>query len=158
MRPPRYPLEPLAKLREDQVDAAVRGLARAVDGRGAAERARQTAEQRQEAHTAAASRVRDAEGEALARGELHAADLAHAAAWEARVASERAAIAGVVGRARAAELQARAAEQTAQGEVATRKAGAEVVAADQTRWREALRKKGEAKEEEAAEEAFRRRR
>jgi hypothetical protein len=157
MRPPRYPLEPLAKLREEQVDAAVRGLAAAVEGRNVAERARRTVEHRQDAHTAAASHVRVAEGEALERGELRAADLARAGAWETRVASEREAIASDVERAHLAETRARDAEHTAQGDVAARKAGAEVVAADQTRWREALRKKGEAKEEEAAEEAFRRR-
>jgi hypothetical protein len=158
MRPPRYPLEPLAQLRQDQVEAAVRGLAAAVAGRDAAERVRSGAEQRRQAHQAAAAHVRDAEGEALARGELRAADLARAGAWEVRVASERDALASDLERAAGAEARARAVEEKARGEVAERKAGAEVVAADQTRWREALRKKGEAKEEEAAEEAFRRKR
>ena len=156
MRPPRYPLEPLAKLREDQADAAVRGLAVAVAGRNAAERDRRTVEQQRDDLEAAATRVRDAEQEALARGELRAADLARAGAWETRVASEGEAMASAVERARGAESHAREVEQSAQGDVAARKAGAEVVGADRARWQDALRKKAEAREEEAAEEAFRR--
>jgi hypothetical protein len=156
MRPPRYPLQPLARLREEQVDAAVRGLATAVAGRDAAELARRTAERRRDVHAEAAARVREAEGQALGRGELRAADLARAGAWETRVASERQAMASEVGRALGAEAQARDAERKAQEDTATRKADAEVVATDQARWSEALHKRGEAREEEAAEEAFRR--
>jgi len=156
MRPPRYPLEPLAKLREDQAAAAVRGLAAAVAGRDAAERDRRTAEQRRAAYEAAATRVREAEHEALALGQLRAADLARAGAWETRVASEGAAMASAEEHARGAETRAREVEESARGEVAARKAGAEVVGADRARWQDALRKKAEAREEEAAEEAFRR--
>jgi len=155
MRPPRYPLEPLAKLREEQADAAVRGLAVAVAGRDAAERDRRTAEQRREAHEASATRVREAEQQALARGELRVGDLARAGAWETRVAAEGQTMASAVQHARGVETRARDVEQAAQGEVATRKAGAEVVGADRARWQDALRKKAEAREEEAAEEAFR---
>jgi hypothetical protein len=157
MRPPRYPLEPLARLREEQVDAAVRGLATAVAGRSAAEDARRTAEHRRDAHAEAAARVREAERVALRRGELRAGDLARAGAWEVRVASEHEAMASEVGRALGVEAQACDTERKAQGETASRKADAEAVATDRTRWHDALRKKGEAREEEAAEEAFRRR-
>jgi len=156
MRPPKYPLEPLAKLREEQADAAVRGLAVAVAGRDAAERDRGTAEQRRAAHAAAAIRVREAEQQALDRGELCVGDLARAGAWEMRVASEDETMASAVSRAREVETRARELEQAARGEVATRKAGAEVVDADRARWHDAQRKKAEAREEEAAEEAFRR--
>jgi hypothetical protein len=156
MRPPRYPLEPLAKVRTDQADAAVRGLAVAVAGRDAAERERREAETRRQAHEEAAARVRDAEQEALARGELRVGDLARAGAWETRVASEGATLTSTVDRAQGAENRARHVEQTARGEVASRKADVEVVAADRARWDASLRKKAEAREEEAAEEAFRR--
>jgi len=156
MRPPRYPLEPLAKLREDQAGAAVRGLAAAVAGRDAAERARRLAEQRREAHESASTRVRETEQEALARGELRVGDLARAGAWETRVASEGETMASAVERARSTETRARAVEQSAQGDVATRKAAVEVVGADRARWQDAHRKKADAREEEAAEEAFRR--
>ena len=156
MRPPRYPLEPLVKLREDQADAAVRGLAAAVAGRDAAERDRHKAEQQRDDHEAEAAAVRAAELEALAGGELRVADLARGGAWETRVASEGGAIASAVERSLGAETRAREAERSAQGEVAARTAGAEVVGADRARWQDALRKKAGAREEEAAEEAFRR--
>lgn len=155
MRPPRYPLEPLAKLRGDQADAAVRGLAAAVAGRDAAERERRLAEQRRDDHEAAAARVREVEQEALARGELRVGDLARAGAWETRVATESEMMTSAAERARGAETQAREVERTAQGDVAARKADVEVVGADRARWDGALRKKAEAREEEAAEEAFR---
>jgi hypothetical protein len=155
MRPKRYPLEPLAEVRADQADAAVRGLAVAIAGRDAAERDRREAERRREAHEAAAARVRDAEQEALGRGELRVGDLARAGAWETRVTSEGQTIASAVERAHGAESRARQVEQTAQGDVASRKADVEVVAADRARWDASLRKKAEAREEEAAEEAFR---
>ncbi|HEY3820829.1 MAG TPA: hypothetical protein VGL81_26880 [Polyangiaceae bacterium] len=156
MRPPKYPLEPLAKLRGEQADAAVQGLAKAVAGRDAAERDRRSAEQRRDAHEVAASRVRGAEQEALARGELRVGDLARAGAWESRVASEGETMASAVARAQGAEGRAREVEQSAQGELATRRADVDVVAADRARWHDALRRKREAREEEAAEEAFRR--
>jgi len=158
MRPRRYPLEPLAELRAGQVDAAVRGLATAVAAHDAAERDRRTAERVRDDHAAVAAGVRAAEREALARGELRVGDLAVAGAWEVRIASEGQAMASAVDRTRGVETRARDAEQGAQGTVAARKADAEVVVADRARWQDALRKKVEAKEEEAAEEAFRRKR
>jgi hypothetical protein len=158
MRPLRYPLEPLATLREDAVDAAVRGLASAVAGRDAAERERHASEQRLEAHEQAAARVRAAETDALARGELRAGDLARGGAWETRVASELATIAVDVDRAQKAEGRAREVEQGARCEVSVRKADAQVVDKDRERWRDGLRKKSEAKEEEEAGEAYRPRR
>jgi hypothetical protein len=156
MRPPRYPLEPLVGLREEKVDAAVRGLATAVAARSAAELARRTAEHRRDAHAETAARVREAEGQALGRGELYGADLARAGAWETRVASEREAMASEVGRTLGAEAQAHHAERQAREEAASRKADAEVVATDRARWGHALCKREQAREEEAAEEAFRR--
>jgi hypothetical protein len=141
VRAPRYPLEPLVKLREDQVDAAVRGLASAVAKRDAAEQERLAAEARRAAHQATATGVRVAEGAALARGELSAADLARANAWEVRITSEHQALVSELERVAAAEARAREAEDNARGEVAQREAGAQVVATDQARWHEALRKK-----------------
>lgn len=158
MRRPRYALEPLAKLRDGKVDEATRGLAAAVTERGAAERARRSAEARRDAHDAAADAVRAGEREALERGELRAGDLALADGWEARVATERAALADAVQRAGSAEAKARDAERQAQRGVAERKADAQVVAKDRARWEDEQRRRGEAKEEEEAAEAYRRRR
>jgi hypothetical protein len=156
MRPPRYALEPLAKLRDEKVDEAARGLATAVRERDAAERTRRAAETRREAHEAAATEVRATEREALQRGELRAVDLALADGWEVRVAAERATLVADVERAGAAESRAREAESQAQRQVAERQADAQVIAKDRARWQDAVRKRVEAKEEEEAAEAYRR--
>jgi hypothetical protein len=155
MRPPKYPLEPLAELRDKRVDLALDDLAAATRGRDAAERERLASEQGCRAHAAAAERLRDAEESALARGELRVADLANAGAWEIRVASEHQALASEVDRARVAEAGARVGEERAQGEVASRKADAQVVAKDRARWRSRQAGREEAKEEEASTEAWR---
>jgi hypothetical protein len=155
MRPPRYALEPLAKVREERVDEAVRGLAQAVAGREATERSRRAAEAHRETHESAAAKTREAERRALDRGELRVEDLARAGEWELRVAAEHAALLAAEERALAAACEARNEEQGAQGEVATRKADAEVVEKDRARWAEGQRKRAEAREEEEAAEAYR---
>ena len=155
MRPPKYPLEPLAELRDNRVDEAVADLAVATRERGAAERSRLASEQKRQAHAAAAERVRCAEAEALARGELRAAHLAHAGAWEDRITAEREALASEVCRARGEEAAARAGEERALGELASREAEAQVVAKDRARWEGAQRRRLEARDEEASSEAWR---
>lgn len=155
MRRLQYPLEPLANVRERQVDDAVRGLATAVSQREAAARRAQAAEQAAESHAAAVERVKREEREALGRGELTAADLARAHAWELRVEAERTALAGQQERARAAESAASDAEGRSREELARRRTDADVVAKDRARWETAQRKRADAKEEEAMAEAFR---
>jgi hypothetical protein len=158
MRAPRYPLEPLADLRDDAVDEAVRGLAAAVAAREGAELARRASEQRRDDHDSAAARVRVAEQGALGRGELRVSDLLAARAWEERVAAERAALESGVDRAKGAEAAAREAERGAQREVTEREAEAKVLEKDRERWQEAARKRADARDEEEAAEAYRPRR
>ena len=155
MPAPRYPLEPLVTVRGRKVEAAVQGLADAVRSRETAEGARRASEERRDAHDRAAEAVRGQEREALGRGELRAADLLAAGAWEARMRAETSAMATAVERARGAEAAAREAEGGARGQVATRKADAQVVDEDRDRWLEGQRKKAEAQEEEEAAEAYR---
>ncbi|HTB71774.1 MAG TPA: hypothetical protein VK762_00960 [Polyangiaceae bacterium] len=155
---PKYPLEPLAEVREKKVREATEALAGAVRAREAAARALRGAETRRETAARAASRVRTAELEALARGELHARDLAREHAWTARTAAEQAALAGAVRRAAAAEATARDRERVAQGTLASRSADARVVDAHRHRWNEERRRGVEAREEEALSEAWRPRR
>jgi hypothetical protein len=152
---PRYPLEPLVELRDHQVDRAAAGLAGAISKREDAEQGRRAAEAARAAHDAAASQVRDAESEALDRGELRAEDLAGADAWEARVATESAAMASAVERARTTEERARDGERTARGDLAARRADADVVGKDRARWVDEQRRRADAKEEEAASEIWR---
>ena len=61
MRRPQYPLEPLAYVRERQVDDAVRGLANAVSQREAAARRARVVEQAAESHAVGVDRVKRAE-------------------------------------------------------------------------------------------------
>jgi len=133
----------------------VRGLAKAVAGREAAERSRRAAEAERTHHDEAAARTRDAERGALERGELRVEDLARAGEWELRVAAEREALKAAEERARGAAREAQAKEKSAQGDVAVRKADAEVVEKDRARWAEGQRKRSLAREEEEAAEAYR---
>lgn len=158
MRRPQYPLEPLANVRERQVDDAVRGLATAVSQREDASRRARAVEHVAESHAAAVDRTKHAEREALGRGELTASDLAHAHAWELRVEAERAALAAEQQRARAAESAASDAEARSRGELARRRADADVVAKDRARWETAQQKRADAREEETMTEAFRQKR
>jgi hypothetical protein len=155
MRRPQYPLEPLANLRECQVDDAVRGLATAVSQREAAARRTRAVALAAESHGAAVDGVKRAEREALGRGELTAGDLAHAHAWGLRMEAERAALAAEQERARAAESAAGEVEGRSREELARRRADADVVAKDRARWETGQRKRADAKEEEAMAEAFR---
>jgi hypothetical protein len=156
MRPPKYPLEPLARLRAQKVDEAARVLAGAVTTRETAERVRLGAEQRRASQEEEAKGVRDVEAEELLRGDLRVADLARAGAWEVRVASEQEKLALALTRAREEEGKAREGEKEARESVAAKRADAEVVEKDAARWREGVRKRAETKEEDAASEAWRR--
>ena len=155
MRPPKYALEPLAQLRDRKVDEAARALAGAVGEREAAEVERARAEQARAGHERAVRGACADEQQALERGELTAADLARADAWQIRVAAERASHDASLARARDVEGRARAKEQGAREQVASRRADAEVVANDRARWQEEQRKRAEARDEEAAAEGRR---
>jgi len=158
MRRPRYPLEPLADLRARKVEGAVQGLAKAVAEREQAEQARLAREQARVAQEARDARVAQEERDALERGELNAADLARAHAWQLRSEAEHAALTSAVDQAREVEAGAVKGEGQAREQVAARRADADVVDKDRARWTAAERKRADAKEEEAMTEAFRPRR
>jgi hypothetical protein len=151
----KYPLEPLASLREKKADEAGRALATAVAERERAGRALRAAEQRREAHARAVERVRTEESKALGRGELRAADLARADAWRLRTNAEAATLAGAVERALAAETKATQEVRAAQGGLALRRAEVNVVASGRARWEAERARHAEAREEEASFEAWR---
>jgi ATPase subunit of ABC transporter with duplicated ATPase domains len=155
MFPPKYPFSQLAAVRNKRVDDARHDLANKTTAHAAAERDRRAAEDNRDAHDAAAAFVRDVEANALARGELRAADLARADAWEVRIGAENAALALQVDRARVSEAGALEGEQRTRALLASRRADADAVAKDRARWSDGLRKRAEAKEEEAASEAWR---
>jgi len=155
MRPPKYALEPLARLRDRKVDEAAGALAGAVGEREAAEAERTRADRARAGHEHAIRGARAAEQQALERGELTVADLVRADAWEIRVAAERAAHDASLTRARQVEARAQAKERGAREQVASRRADAKVVASDRARWQEEQRKRAEARDEEAAAEGRR---
>jgi type III secretion system (T3SS) protein YscO len=155
VRLPKYPLELAAELREKRVDEAARALAAACEERERAERRRVEAEERRDAHVAAARRLRSSEREALSRGTLCAADLSHNAAWERSVAQEDKALAVELSRAAAGEAGALAAERQAREQVAARRAESRLLANHRARWWDGQQKRTEAKEGEDSEEAWR---
>lgn len=154
----KYALEPARRLRADRAEAAARELADKVRAREAAEadKARAEAARLQAENAAAVARAK--ERAALERGELKVADLARQDAWSVAVQMEKRTLEKA---AATAEDQARAAretETTARGVLGEKKAEAEVLVRDQSRWTAAQVKAREAAEEEEAAEAWRPRR
>jgi hypothetical protein len=152
---PKYPLEPLAAVRETAVKSATADLAGAIRRREDASSARHTAEAKRDAHARAAAKVREGELAALGNGRLRAADLARADAWGVRVSAERAALGSAVERAATAETGARQEEASAQVRLGERHADARVVDVHRERWEAEQRRALEAREEEASAEAWR---
>jgi hypothetical protein len=153
-RNPKYPLEALREHRDRQVGAATAELGVAVRAREAADAAqRQLEEERVDAEARAES-VRQEEATRLASGELRAADVARAHAWEHAVASEAAENARALERAEAHVSAAADVETQARVALAQRKAGRDVVAKDEARFEAGVRHAREAAEQEAGEEAF----
>lgn len=155
MRPKKYPLDPLARVRERKVDEAARALGDAVRAREEAARKLAQANDKKATAEAEAHALRDAERGALERGELTVADLMRADAWGVRVAAEQSELARRVDEAEVRENEAHAAEHGARANVADRKADAELVARDRARWVDGERRRAEAKDEEASADVWR---
>lgn len=147
-RPPKYPLEPLLEHRERRVDDATAELGDAIRARESAEDAKRLAEAARREEEERAQRVRDDEAALLARGELRAVDLARASAWEHAERARVADLDSAERRAAARVADARTDEATKRAELAQKKADHDVVAKDEAKFRDRLRKEREAKEEE----------
>jgi hypothetical protein len=155
MRRKKYPLESLAHLKKDRVDAKARELGAAVSAREAREAERVRKEAEREAARASADVIRTAERAALERGDLRAIDLSRVKVWDRRVQLEDLGRAREVDEARTAEDRSRAAEGAAKNDVATARAESESVEQHRKRWKAALRKGQESLEEEAVADAVR---
>lgn len=153
-RNPKYPLAPLRDHRERSVDAATAQLADAVRACQAADDAKRRAEETRLEAEARAAAVRRAETEHLANGELRVADLARAQAWEHVAGAEIAELGRAIARADDTVIAARVNEGQARAAVAQTKADRDVVAKDEARFDDGVRRAREAAEEEAAEEVF----
>ena len=150
----KYPLTALKEHRDRKVDSATAELGEAVRAREAAEEAKRAAERERIAAEERAQRVRDAEAQRLARGELRAADLARASAWEFSAKQEISELARVVDTAETRAGEMRGAEVEARTNLASKKADADVVKKDQSRFDDRVKKAQNAAEEEAAEEVY----
>jgi hypothetical protein len=155
MPAPKYPLEPLARLRTYKVDEAARELASAVRAREAAERRRHLAEGRRAEHDAMAAGVRASELDALMRGDRTAADLAQAGSWEVAIGVEQDRLTGEARQSQVDEVQSVDGLQRAHARVVSSQADAELVARDRTRWDAGEKQAREARDEEASFEAWR---
>ena len=158
MRPKKYPLDPLVQVRAKQVDDAARALGEAARAHEEAARLRAGADQRRDQAEADAQALRDRERGALERGELTVADLMRGDAWGVRVKAEQDELARRALESAKKEGIARDGEGAARTHVAARKADAEIVDRDRTRWTDEERKRADAKEEEAAADGWRPRR
>ncbi len=155
MPSPKYPLKPLLEQRDRSVDDAKAELGGAVRAREAADAAQRRAEAERVAEAERADRVRHDESERLARGELRAADLAHAQAWEIGARAQMKELERAVEVAEATAERARGDERVARTELAQQMADRDVVAKDKARFDDHVKKRALAAEEEAAEEAYR---
>lgn len=150
----KYPLEPLREHRDRKVESATAELGSAVRAREAADAAKHHAEQERVAAIARLAKLRDEERELLASGELRAADLARAEAWEHAASAEVEGLARAVDRAEGHLAAARDLEARARALLAQEKADLDVVAKDEARFDAGVRRARDASEEEAADEAF----
>ncbi len=155
MRSSKYPLESLARLKKERADDAVRALGKAISAREDAERRRAEAEAAQKHAEAQAAVLRQEERASLEKGELSAADLVQANAWEVRVKAEDAERARKVEEARASSETKRRLEAEAQAKVAGARGEVKAVLRHEGRWNEARQRARDAEEEEAAAEASR---
>jgi hypothetical protein len=155
MRSSKYPLEPLARLKKERAEGAVRDLGRAVSAREEASHRRAEVEEARKEAEARAARVRQEERAVLEKGGLRAADLMRAEAWEARVKAEDVERARAVEEARASLATKTRLEVEAQANVARVRGEANAVSRHEARWHEAQRRARDLEEEEAAAEAQR---
>lgn len=153
MAPRKYPLEPLRKLRADEVDEKARELSEAARGRAEAVRERARREHQRDEYVARTDAEAKAERELLEAGELSARDLNWAASWKLRVEGEKANLSHNVTMAKQVEEKAREDEAEKLVHLAEKKAEAEAVEHDRERWKRARDRAIEAREDEAAEEA-----
>lgn len=153
-RPPKYPLESLLEHREKLARDATAELADTVRAREAADAATKRAEAARLEEERRAAELRAEEAERLARGELRVEDLARAQAWEHAEQRTIDDLALKESRARERADAAQTAELEARAALAQKKADRDVVAKDEARFVERIRKEREAREEESAEEAW----
>jgi hypothetical protein len=150
-----YPLDLLARIREDRAEAKTRELGGAVRDHAIALARREGAEADRDAARDRASRVRDEERAALERGALCVRDLVQGSLWESRTKADDAERKRAVDEAVASELAARASEAEIRAEAARARGESKVVQRHGERWRAEVKKEEESREDEGLAEAYR---
>jgi len=151
----KYPLEPLVDVRREHADAATRQLGESVRVRETREAELAAARARTLQHADTVHATEHREREALEQGTLRALDLARQNAWQLQQEREAEELAHRESRSAEAVLAAADEETQARAQTAARLAELKAVERDRERFREREKKVALAKEEEAAEEAWR---
>jgi hypothetical protein len=149
----KYPLDPLRRVREENVDRKVRALSDSLRHVASARDEAERSERRLRELEAALAATASKEEQRLTRGELTAADLARGAAWSLGSAIECAEKTRAVEQARARQVAAEGGATERQRELAEAKASAEVVAKHHEGWQRARAAESIARDEEDAEQA-----
>jgi hypothetical protein len=150
----RYPLEPLGRVRDAEVDEAARALAEAIARRETAEECARAARAEQTRFLDEAARIDEREAVALASGVLRANDLAQRDAFLIGASLEADARARAVREADGVVAETVAREAEARARLAEQKAKADAVARDRGRFEANEKRIADAKEDESAEDAF----
>lgn len=149
----KYPLDPLRRVREENVDREVRALSGSLRQIEAARDEAERAEARQRELETSVAQATAAEGQLLGRGALTAADLARGAAWKIASEMERSLRGQATEQARA---RLDAAEDDAarhQRDLAEAKTKEDLVSKHHDAWLRAGQAAAAARDEEDAEQA-----
>ena len=149
----KYPLDPLRRVREENVDHKVRALSESLRHVESARNDAELSERRQRDLESALAATEVNEAQRLALGELTAADLARGAAWSLGADMQRADNVREVEQARARHAAAEARAVETQRELADAQASAELVARHHQGWQRARAAESLARDEEDAEQS-----
>lgn len=150
----KYPLDPLRRVREDNVDRKVRALSDSLRQVETAKSEREQAERRLRDFERDVAATSAAERERLTSGQLTAADLARGAAWGVAQEMEKTVKARASDDARARHSAAESQALNRRGDLADAKAAAEVVVKHHERWQRAEIAASHGRDEEDAAQAF----
>ena len=149
----KYPLDPLRRVREENVDHKVRALSESLRHVESARDDAERSERRKRDLESALAATAANEEQRLARGELMAADLARGAAWSLGSEMQRADKAREVEQARARQAAAETRATERQRELADAQASAELVTKHHQDWQRARAAEAVARDEEDAEQS-----
>jgi len=149
----KYPLDPLRRVREENVDRKVRALSESLRHVEAAREEAERSDRRKRELESALAATAAKEEQRLTLGELTAADLARGAVWSLAAEIERTEKARAAAEARARQEAAEARVSERQLELGDAKASAELVDKHHQGWQRARTAESVARDEEDAEQA-----